>query len=70
MDLEVGEGWPVCSVLEEEDWVLRRLVSFSWTESGLGVLGEWLCCRTLEKNSEDRLRGGSMGAGAFERLKG
>lgn len=69
MDLEVGEGRPVCSVLEEEGWVWGWAISFSWTESGLGVLGEWLCCRTLEKNSEDRLRGGSIGAGAFERLK-
>jgi hypothetical protein len=45
-----GDGVPICCF------------SLEVPEAVPGVFGEWVCWRTLEKNKEERLRGGSKGA--------
>jgi hypothetical protein len=68
MDLVMGDGWPVWSVFEEEIRLSGRPLSVSPPVRSLGVLGECECCKTLEKNSEERLRGGSIGAARIKSL--
>lgn len=68
MDLVVGDGWPVWSAFEEEVGVSGSSLSLTSPGLAFGVLGEGECCKTLEKNNEERLRGGSIGAAGIESL--
>lgn len=68
IDLVMGDGWSVCSPFEEEVRLSGRSLSLVSPELALGVLGECVWCKTLEKKSEERLRGGSIGAAGIECL--